>query len=139
LFGINQVVMDYSYVFNAHPSFIEKMYIKYEADPASVDEGWRLFFEGFDFNVSLSGGSTVSTSGMDLSKEFGVMSIIHGFRSRGHLLSTTNPIRQRRDRRPHLDLTDYALDNDDLNKSFASAKEIGLQKGTLQEIFIQAI
>ena len=99
---------DYSYVFNAHPSFIDSMYAKYADDPQSVEEGWRVFFEGFEFGGTQ--GVTVSTNGQSYQiseKEFGVLSIIHGFRTRGHLLSTTNPIRQRRDRKPHLDLADY--------------------------------
>ena len=41
---------DYSYVFNAHPTFIESMYKNYQQDPASVDDGWRVFFDGFEFS-----------------------------------------------------------------------------------------
>lgn len=133
---------DFSYVFNAHPSFIDEMYNKFIADPNSVEDGWRSFFEGYEFgqdkpssngnkeNVS----ATTPSASTDLSKEFGVMSIIHGFRDRGHLLSTTNPIRERRDRRPHLDLNDYQLSESDRNVRFEAAKEIGLNSGTLQEV-----
>ncbi len=42
-------MQDYSYVFNAHPEFIDSMYAKYLADPTSVEPGWRTFFEGFEF------------------------------------------------------------------------------------------
>lgn len=125
---------DYSYVFNAHPTFIEDLYRKYKTSPESVEEGWKVFFEGFDFgqNGSAAEGQTVPSE--DISKEFGVFSIIHGFRSRGHLLSTTNPIRERRDRRPHLDLADYHLKEDDLDKTFAAGQEIGMTNATLREI-----
>ena len=84
---------DYSYVFNAHPTFIEKMYKEYHQDPNSVDSGWRTFFEGFEF----AGASHDSDAGQNgylsgnVTKEFGVLSLIHGFRTRGHLLSDTNP------------------------------------------------
>lgn len=124
----------YSYVFNAHPSFIETMYKNYVSDPSSVEEGWRLFFEGFEFgqngHADVAGASAAGIS----TKEFGVMSIIHGFRSRGHLLSTTNPIMPRRDRRPHLDLNDYGLEESDLGKVFKAGEEIGMQNATLQQI-----
>ena len=89
---------DYSYVYNAHPSYIESMYKNYQQDPSSVDDGWRIFFDGFEF----SGNGHSDTDGQqnlsaNLSeKEFGVMSIIYGFRTRGHLLSTTNPLKPRR-------------------------------------------
>ncbi len=130
---------DYSYVFNAHPSFIDSMYQRYLTDPESVEDGWRSFFQGFEFgscngHESSSNGAQTTDSSSVLSKEFGVMSIIHGFRDRGHLLSTTNPIRERRDRRPHLDLNDYSLAESDRSHKFKAGEEIGLKNATLQEI-----
>ena len=129
---------DYSYVFNAHPSFIEEMYKKYESDAQSVDAGWRLFFEGFEFGdakaVVNGNGKLNGAAITNAEKEFGVLSIIHGFRSRGHLLSTTNPIRERRDRKPHLTLSDYKLEDSDLNVKFKAGREVGLENGTLSEI-----
>lgn len=128
---------DYSYVFNAHPSFIEEMYKKYETDENSVDSGWRLFFEGFEFGdskVAVNGNGKAEAPFTNSEKEFGVLSIIHGFRSRGHLLSTTNPIRERRDRKPHLDLSDYSLSDSDLDKTFKAGEELGLKNATLRQI-----
>ena len=103
---------DYSYVYNAHPAYIESMYKNYQADPTSVDEGWRIFFDGFEFNSNTDSETTglQSSDGKLLStKEFGVISLIHGFRSRGHLLSTTNPIKPRKDRKPYLNINDFGL------------------------------
>ena len=132
---------DYSYVFNAHPSFIESMYKKFQEDPASVEDGWRSFFEGFEFATKATGNgngasATAPSNGAASmnEKEFGVQSIIHGFRSRGHLESTTNPIRSRRNRNPHLDLADYNLEESDLDKTFIAGEEIGLRNATLQQI-----
>ncbi len=133
-------MQDFSFISNAHPSTIESMYRQYQQDPSSVEESWAMFFKGFDFAQSANGNghtndqsTTVVDSGL-LNKEFGVQSIIHGFRSRGHLLSTTNPIRERRDRRPHLDLTDYGLDKSDLNQTFKAGEELGLENATLQQV-----
>jgi 2-oxoglutarate dehydrogenase E1 component len=124
----------FSYVFNAHPSYIESMYKNYRQNPDSVEEGWRIFFEGFDFSANGNADSVEGSTGEISSKEFGVMSIIHGFRSRGHLLSTTNPIMTRRDRRPHLDLMDYGLEEADMGMVFKAGEEIGLKNATLQQI-----
>jgi 2-oxoglutarate dehydrogenase E1 component len=129
---------DYSHVFNAHPQYIDSLYKSFQQDPGSVDQGWRLFFEGFEFAQQGNGhapsrAQPIGTSA-DAIKEFGVMSIIHGFRNRGHLLSTTNPIRQRRDRRPHLDLADYNLTEADLGKPFTAGMEINMPESTLEEI-----
>ena len=120
-----------------------KCYSKYANDPTSVDDGWRLFFEGFEFgNVSdVSNGAPSATASAvkneileNSTKEFGVLSIIQGFRSRGHLLSTTNPIRERLDRKPHLALSDYNLSDDDLNLKFSAGATIGIPNATLAEI-----
>jgi len=126
---------DFSFIANAHPSFIETMYEKYKQDPTSVDGSWASFFKGFEYAAPSNGNGSVSTGATgDLEKEFGVMSIIHGYRDRGHLLSTTNPIQQRKDRKAHLELSDYNLSENDLSKTFNAGQEIGLKNATLQQI-----
>lgn len=128
---------DYSHITNAHPAFIDSLYQKYLADPQSVDEGWRVFFDGFEYGGAGQGvGSAANAPATSNSfeKETAVMAIIHGFRNRGHLLSTTNPIRSRRDRKPYLELSDYGLSDSDLDSPFASGFEIGLPNGSLKSI-----
>ena len=134
---------DFSFISNAHPAFIETEYLKYEKDPSSVDASWAHFFEGFDYGHNGKGDieslrkviATATTIPESLSeKEFKVMSLIHGYRDRGHLLSETNPIRPRINSEPHLDLSDYNLTDADLNTIFKSGEEIGLKNATLQQI-----
>ncbi len=133
---------DYSHVFNAHPQYIESLYRSFQQDPNSVDEGWRLFFEGFDFGQNGNGHAVAEqvsapSTFTDIQKEFGVLSLINGFRSRGHLLSTTNPIRSRKDRQPRLELEDYNLSDADLKKVFKAGMEIGLNDAKLEDILHQ--
>ena len=127
---------DYSFISNAHPNVIEKLYKTYQNDPESVDQSWRIFFSGFDFEsngaVETKGETQLSKS--RLQKEFDVLSIIHGYRDRGHLLSTTNPIKPRKDRKPRLDLADYDLEESDLDQVFIAGEEIGMKNATLREI-----
>lgn len=132
---------DYSYVFNAHPAYIDALYQQYKADPQGVEEGWRTFFAGFEFaslhqngHAEAAPAPSSALPADDLLKEYGVVSLIHGYRTRGHLLSTTNPIRKRRDRKPFLSLEDYHLTPADLPKVFMSGEEIGLQGKTLSQI-----
>lgn len=125
---------DYSYVFNAHPNVIENLYKTYKDNPESVEQGWRAFFSGFDFQSNGDVTTEKATTVTKLEKEFDVLSIIHGFRDRGHLLSTTNPIKPRKDRKPHLDLKDYDLEESDLDEVFISGEEIGLKNASLREI-----
>lgn len=127
---------DYSHIFNAHPTYIEKLYKEYEVDPTSVDEGWRTFFAGFEFNAPNGAASEAggSIDGAMMQKEFSVLSIIHGFRDRGHLISTTNPVRERLDREARLDITNYNLSEADLDKKFQAGWTIGMKDATLREI-----
>ena len=128
---------DFSFIANAHPSYIESMYEKYQQDPNQVEASWRAFFKGFDFAGSTNGhaeGGSATVSSDALDKEFKVLALIKAFRNRGHLLSTTNPIRQRRDRHPNLRLEDFGLSDSDRGLSFEAGREIGLGKATLQQI-----
>ncbi len=127
---------DYSYVFNAHPSFIDSMYKKWKEDPNAVEEGWRSFFMGFEFKgngETVSNGTTAIGAAVS-EKDLQVVLLIEAFRQRGHLLSTTNPIRERRDRKPKLDLADYKLSEADLNTKFAAGAMIGMPNASLNDI-----
>lgn len=125
---------DYSYLFNAHPAYIESLYQSWQHDPESVEPDWRFFFKGFEFSKSngTMAGQTLDRS--FLTKEFGVVKLIQAFRMRGHLLSTTNPIKERKNRKPHLDLADYWLSESDLDVTFTSAQEIMGEPSTLRAL-----
>ena len=135
---------DYSFIANAHPSFIDSMYQRYQENPESVEEGWRTFFKGFDYSdgaasngngrAKLAATNGTSTNDDFNEKEFQVLSLIKAYRNRGHLLSTTNPIRQRKDRNPQLGIEDFGLTAADLGTVFNAGKEAGLENKTLQEI-----
>ena len=127
---------DFSFIANAHPSYIESMYEKYQLSPEAVDSSWRAFFKGFDFALSSNGHSspTEAVTSAAIVKEFQVLSLIKAFRNRGHLLSDTNPIRQRRDRRPNLNIEDFDLGESDMETIFAAGRECGLENATLREI-----
>lgn len=127
----------FSHVYNAHPSYVESMYKQYLENKDSIEKEWRLFFEGFDF-ASLNGNGHAPADQKSVisdHKEFGVMSFIHAYRQRGHLLSTTNPIRKRKDRSPYLRLEYFGLSESDLNTIFLAGEEIGLKNATLQQIW----
>lgn len=125
---------DYSYISNADPEYIDNLYEKYMENPESIGDGWKLFFEGFDFFSSASANGKAVSSQITSADELSVFAIIQGFRERGHLLSKTNPIRHRIDRKPHLNLADYNLSEEDLDRHFVAGEEIGLENATLREI-----
>ncbi len=138
----------YSYIANSESSYIEELFNSYQRDPESVDEGWRKFFEGFEFsqryplNGNGQGAGVPSAaagkaghvpSGM-IQKEMEVVHLIRGYRSRAHLLANTNPIRKRIDRSPKLELTDFNLSEADLDTVFEAGIEVFGKPATLREI-----
>ena len=136
----------FSYIANADTAVIDELYKAYQQDPTSVDESWQHFFKGFDFSAAwLDGDGNTKTNGnghaevvvadrKHAEKEVSVASLIKAYRSRGHLLSTTNPIRSRKDRNPRVTLGDYALTNDDLDTVFDAGHLLGIGSATLRDI-----
>ncbi len=129
----------YSYISNAHPTYIEALYNDYKMDVNAVDEGWRKFFEGFEYaSANTNGSSTASNAPVDASnllEELKVYNLIQAHRKKGHLESDTNPLKPRKDRKAHLQLKDFGLSDADLEKSFNVGNELGLGKAQLKDIY----
>ncbi|HAS58049.1 MAG TPA: 2-oxoglutarate dehydrogenase E1 component [Algoriphagus sp.] len=145
----------FSYIANAHVSYIDELYNSYKQDPESIDPSWKEFFDGFDFALTNYGegengqaaestastpkNGSLATPGtiMDmeqLPKEIKVRALIHAHRSRAHLRSKTNPVRERRDRKALIDPDDFGLGQDDMNTEFQAGNEIGIGKSKLSSI-----
>ena len=138
----------FSFLNAAHAEFFDQLYDQYLVNPDSVEPSWRAFFQGFDFgmesyNDENNGGqianyaATTIDNGLaseKLQKEFNVLKLIDGYRTRGHLFTETNPVRERRTYEPNLDLVNFGLSDADLNTVFDAAKILGHQPQTLNEI-----
>ncbi len=146
----------FSYIANAHVSYIDELYSSYKSDTESIDPSWKEFFDGFDFaltnygdeeNAPSSNGKAttpakngaLATPGtiMDmeqLPKEIKVRALIHAYRSRAHLRSKTNPVRERRDRKALIDPQDFGLGQEDMNTEFQAGNEIGIGNAKLSKI-----
>jgi 2-oxoglutarate dehydrogenase E1 component len=132
---------DFTYITNSHPAFIEGLYQQFLTDPASVDPDIIKFFEGFDFAMQngttapgQSAPSSASNVRADWANEIKVYRLILGYRNKGHLIATTNPIRTRKDRGANLDLSCFELTEADLDKTFQVGSIIGLGATTLKNI-----
>ena len=120
-----------SYVGNADVNAIDHLYKMYLEDPLNVDEGWKKFFEGFDFaRTNYEDGGAVPEN---FQKEFKVINLINGYRERGHLFTKTNPVRERRKYSPTLAIENFGLEESDLDTVFQASEEIGSGPQTLRE------
>ncbi|MGZ9674701.1 2-oxoglutarate dehydrogenase E1 component [Flavobacterium sp. GNP001] len=138
----------FSFLNAAHTEFFAQLYDQYLENPDSVEPSWRSFFQGFDFGMTTyneenpasqianfaANNADVSLVSDKIHKEFNVLKLIDGYRTRGHLFTKTNPVRERRVSSPNLDYTNFGLTASDLNTVFDAAKVIHIQPCTLQEI-----
>ncbi|MGJ8658546.1 MAG: 2-oxoglutarate dehydrogenase E1 component [Cellulophaga fucicola] len=131
----------YSFLNAAHTSFFATLYDKYLISPDSVEPSWRAFFQGFDFGqetaqeeFSENGPAIEAAMPQSLQKEFKVIKLIDGYRSRGHLFTKTNPVRERRKYTPTLELDNFGLSNEDLNTVFTAGEILGIGAVSLEEI-----
>lgn len=124
----------FSYISNADVGYLDQLYQNYKREPGSVDGTWQKFFEGYEFSTQRF-GDQAQTAGDGVSiKETQVRTLIHAYRSMGHLKSKTNPVRERRDHKVPLDHTSYGLADADLDSEFDVGVEIGLGRTTLRKI-----
>jgi len=122
---------NFSFLNAAHTVFFADLYDQYLKDPDSVEPSWRAFFQGYDFGSNkLFQGEIVEgvTSQIPdhVQKEFNVINLINGYRSRGHLFTRTNPVRDRRSYNPSLAIEYFDLSNDDLDTVFNAGEILGI-------------
>ena len=124
----------YSYISNAHGSYIDQLYASYKENPESIDETWQKFFEGFEFSRQKFGETDEPRGGKESLKEAQVRNYIHAWRARGHLEADTNPVRKRKDRKALLAFSDYGLSDEDLDTEFDVGHSIGIGRSSLRKI-----
>jgi 2-oxoglutarate dehydrogenase E1 component len=124
---------DYSYLGNADPAAIEALYNQYLSDKSVLDNGWAHFFEGFEFARKRYDDSA-QVIPENVQKEFRVLNLINGYRTRGHLFTKTNPVRERRKYFPTNDIENFGLSDSDLETEFIAGNEIGIGPAKLKDI-----
>lgn len=130
-------IFDFSHLSSSDITYIDSLYDNFRSDPTSVDESWQRFFQGFEFQAGSFGTSGSSGEGISDAKlraEFNVFRIIQSFRTRGHLLADTNPIRPRRDRKARISLEEYGLSDADRKTVFQCGVYLGIGPATLDQI-----
>ena len=133
---------NYSFLNAAHTAYFAELYDQYLQHPDNVEPSWRAFFQGFDFSLESNGVTELVTIQESpevevpeqLQKEFRVVKLIDGYRSRGHLFTKTNPVRDRRKYSPTLDLENFGLNQADLGTVFNAGEIMGIGPSTLQVI-----
>ena len=130
----------YSFLNTAHTAYFAELYDQYLINPEQVEPSWRAFFQGFEFGIEESKKEKLAFEGEEVPenilKEFKVVKLINAYRTRGHLFTKTNPVRDRRTYFPNLEIENFDLSSDDLKTVFNAGEIIGLGATTLANILI---
>ena len=130
----------YSFLNTAHTAYFAELYDQYLINPEHVEPSWRAFFQGFEFGIEESKKEKSVFEGVEVPdnilKEFKVVKLINAYRTRGHLFTKTNPVRDRRTYLPNLEIQNFDLSNDDLDSVFNAGEIIGVGATTLTNILI---
>jgi len=134
----------FSFLNAAHSQFFADLYDQYTQNPDTVEPSWRAFFQGFDFANEFSSTENIvdfiteKSNPVDVvgkvEKEFKVIKLIENYRTRGHLFTKTNPVRDRRTYTPSLSIENFGLTQSDLLTIFDAAKLLNIQPCSLNEI-----
>ncbi|WP_426668984.1 2-oxoglutarate dehydrogenase E1 component [Mucilaginibacter sp. McL0603] len=124
-----------NYINSGNAAYINSLYEAYKQDPESIEFGWQKFFEGFDFGretpvQAIAGEETP----VHFLKEINVLNMINGYRTRGHLFTKTNPVRERRKYFPGKELETFGLSDADLDTVFNAGVEVGMGPAKLRDI-----
>src|SRR5689334_18554403 len=70
----------------ANLDLLEAAYQRWRLDPATVDESWRTFFEGFELGLGSARPSAADHA------QTGVVRLIYAYRDLGHFLARLDPL-----------------------------------------------
>ncbi|MDF2437411.1 MAG: 2-oxoglutarate dehydrogenase component [Bacteroidota bacterium] len=122
----------FSFLGNGDVVAMEELFQQYLKDNNSVEQDWRHFFAGFEFarkNYEDSGEIP-----QNVKKEFDVLNLVNAYRTRGHLFTKTNPVRERRQYFPNLAIENFGLSSSDLETTFQAGTQIGIGAAKLKDI-----
>jgi 2-oxoglutarate dehydrogenase E1 component len=109
---------------------IEQAYQRWRQDPASVEESWRLFFEGFELGLA----QKPEPSAQAMRQQIGVVRVIDAYRRLGHLLAQLDPLGDPPTSHPLLELSQFGLKDSDLDRTYDTSHFTGLPRATLRQL-----
>jgi len=116
--------------------YIDSQYRLWKADPKSVSREWQFFFEGFE----LAGGKTSETIAEPVCSEdqalrqSRVESLKYRYRDMGHLLACLDPLTACPTSHPLLELSEFNLSPEDLERSFYTRRFSQTRQANLRDI-----
>ena len=150
-------------ILRANPEYVDSLYRRWLADPASVDATWGLFFAGYQLGggngagngavgrpgaargqpASRSSSPTAGAvpegvEGAELAPALRVYDLVYTYRTYGHLIADLDPLGRGTREHPLLELSEFGFTEDDLDQEVRCSTYRDLQEGTLAE-FLESL
>jgi 2-oxoglutarate dehydrogenase E1 component len=116
-----------SFANRANLDLIDDQYQRWRQDPATVDERWQAFFEGFE----LARQRPAPAAG---EAQTGVVRLIYAYRDLGHFQAHLDPLSPPPGPYPLLQLSNFGLSDADMNTTFDGSAFHGLGQVTLRDL-----
>ncbi len=128
-------VQHFEYLRSINADYIDEVYAKYVENPNDVDSSWRYFFDGVYLGeaTAMAEGRAAGPA-VDWVSELKVYQLIQAYKNHGHRIANINPIFQNPSNFVELELSNFGLNDSNLNDTFASAAFIGLEPSSLKTI-----
>src|ERR1700710_1560173 len=126
--------------FNA--DLLDQNYERWRKDPASVDQVWSAFFEGFELGSvqPKNGAATAQTAGApaaaatDSPLQTRIDGLVYAYRTLGHTIANLDPLAKKRPENPLLSLRELGFSEKDLGMQVSSKFFLDNRKMTLREM-----
>ena len=122
----------------ANAEYIDQLYARYQRDPRSVEPQWQAFFAGFDSGAARNQTPGGTNPGEPPHKEgtltTGVYDLVHSYRELGHFVAKLDPLGHDRPSHPLLNLSEFGLTPEDLDKPAIKGGFYGEYDGTLRDL-----
>ncbi len=115
--------------FGLSAGYFEEAYEAWKRDPNSVAPDLAAFFEGFEFARSAEAFPIEAKH-----QQSAVDSLVYHYRARGHRIAQINPLGDNPTSHPELELADYGLTEEDLDRVFDTNHIPQVEAATLREI-----
>ena len=124
--------------------FIERQYEAFKRDKNSVDPQWAYFFAGLELAGGMNGSAAapaLSPEAAELQKAPGkfmqIGDLVHSYREMGHLVANLDPLGHNMTHHPLLDLSEFHIDESDLDRVVTADNFRGGLRAPVREIIRQ--
>ena len=125
--------------------YVEGLYAQYQRDPSTLPAEWQHFFRGFEFGFARSETASEAAEAAEASPQQsqieafegllaleGVRALVQAYRQMGHFVARLDPLGDDRASLPLLDLMEFGLAEEDLERAVGNGGFLGRTDGTLK-------